>query len=62
MVNQSFNRLQPEKRKLILRSCFEEFVKKGYYSASAAIIAQKAGISKGLFFITIKIKRAFICI
>ncbi|MFO8193037.1 MAG: TetR/AcrR family transcriptional regulator [Bacillota bacterium] len=50
MVNQSFNRLQPEKRELILRSCLEEFVKKGYHRASTAIIAQKAGISKGALF------------
>ncbi|MDF2988719.1 MAG: hypothetical protein K0R50_4229 [Eubacterium sp.] len=49
-MNQTFEKLNTEKKEKIINVCLEEFVQKGFELASTNNIVVKAGISKGLLF------------
>ena len=49
-TEEQFKEIREQKRQIILDAALEIFAEEGYYSASIAKIAQKAGISKGLIY------------
>ncbi|NLZ55512.1 MAG: TetR/AcrR family transcriptional regulator [Clostridiaceae bacterium] len=49
-VNESFNRLDAEKRERIIRAAIDEFSDRGYELANTNRIAERAGISVGSLF------------
>lgn len=49
-----------EKRLKILEAAMGEFTEKGYQAASTNKICEKAGVSKGLIFTILVLKKSFI--